>query len=93
MYDSILVMNMLTSLLTVYVMLTIVMVMSRGVVSYVICMFYVLCKMIIIININKLIYFSYIDTIISVYGIMLIDNNITNTIIMSFFRFEALLIL
>ena len=43
---------------------------GAGVVSYIICMLDVLCKIIIIIKINKFNHFSYIDIIISVYGIM-----------------------
>ena len=66
-------------------MFIIVMVMSRDIVSYIICMFYFLCEIIIIIKINKFIYFSYIDIIISVYGIMFINNNIINKIIIRLF--------
>ena len=65
-------------------MFTIGMVMSRGIVSYVTCVFYFPCEIIIIIKINKFIYLSYIDIIISVYCTMLIDSNITNEIVMSF---------
>ena len=38
-------------------------------------------EIILIIRISKFIYFSYIDIIISVYGIMFIDNDIINNII------------
>ena len=61
------------------------MAMSRDIVSYVMCMFCFLCEITIIIKINKFIYFSYIDIIISVYGIMFIINNIINKIIVRLF--------
>ena len=67
--------------------------MSRGVVSYVICMFSFLCEIVIVIKINKFIYFSYIDIIISVYGIMFIYNDIINQIIIRLFILETSLIL
>ena len=51
------------------------MIMSREIVSYVTRMFYVLCGISITIKINKFVYFSYIDIIISVYGIMSINND------------------
>ena len=54
--------------------------MSCGVVSYIICMFYNLCKIVVIVRINKFICFSYIINIISVTGIMLISNNIISKI-------------
>ena len=56
------------------------MVMSRNIVSYIICVFY-FCEIIITIKINKFIHFSYIDVIISVYAIMLISDNIINKVI------------
>ena len=61
-----------------YIMLMVVMVMSRNIVSYTVCMFYVLCKIIITSQLNKLMYFSYSDIIISVYGITFINNSIIN---------------
>ena len=76
-----------------YIMLTLVMFMSCGIVSYVICMFYVLCKIAIIIEIGKFIYFRYIDNTISVYGIMFINSNINEIIMRLFVRFETLLVL
>ena len=54
------------------------MVTSCGIVSYIICMFYFLCEITIIMKSNKFIYFSYIDITISVYGIMFINNNNIN---------------
>ena len=48
-------------------------------------MFDFLYKISIIIKMNKFIYFSYIDIIISVYGIMFIINNIINKIIVRLF--------
>ena len=72
------------------------MAMYRNIVSYITCMVYVLCKIIIIININKFVYFSYIDVIISVYGIVCVNNNIINHIVIRrllFLRFGALLML
>ena len=59
--------------------------MSCDIVSYVICMFYFLCEIIISIKINKLFKFSYIDITISVYGIMFINNNIINKFIIRLF--------
>ena len=55
--------------------------MSRDIVSCVTCVFYFLWGIIIIIKINKLIYFSYIGIIISVYGIMFINSDIINKMI------------
>ena len=66
-------------------MFKIVMVMSCGIVNYITCMFYFLCEIVITIQINRFIHFSYIDTTISVYGIMLTDNNIINMIIIRLF--------
>ena len=65
------------------------MVMSRDIVSYVTCMFYFLCEIIITTKNNKFIYFSYIDTIISVYGIMFLSNGIINKITIRLFMFET----
>ena len=62
------------------IMFIIVMVMSRNVISYSTCMFYFLCEMIIVIKIGKFIYFSYIGIIISVYGVMFLNNRIVNKI-------------
>ena len=59
-----------------YIMFIIVMVMSRDIVSYVICIFDVIWEITMTIQINKLIYFNYIDITISLYGIMCINNNI-----------------
>ena len=59
-----------------YSLFIIVMFMSRNIVSCYICMFYVLCNIVIIIKLNKFMYFSYSDIIISVYGIMCINNTI-----------------
>ena len=67
--------------------------MSRDIVSYVICVLCFLCEIIIIITINKISYFSYIDITISVYGIMIINNDIINKIIIRMCIFETLLIL
>ena len=61
------------------------MVMSRGIVSYIICMLYVIFKITTVIKINKLIYFSYIGIIIRVYGIMFIANDIVNKITIRIF--------
>ena len=57
------------------------MAMSRNIVSYFICMVYFLCKLVIILKTNKLIYVSYIEITISVYGIRFICNNSINNII------------
>ena len=54
------------------------MVMSRNIVSYIVCMFYVLCEITIIVKINKFIYLCYIDITISVYCIMFSNNSIIN---------------
>ena len=62
----------------------IVMVMSCDMVSGTISMFYLLCKTIVIINISKFIYFSYIVSIISVNCIVPINTNIINTNILCF---------
>lgn len=58
--------------------------MSRDVVSYVPCKLYFLCERVIIIEFNKFNYFTYIDTTISVYGIMFINSDIINKIVTSF---------
>ena len=59
--------------------------MSRGYVSYIICMFYVHCKMVSTIEIHKFTYVTYIDIIVNVNGIMLINsNNINDSIIRIF---------
>ena len=76
-----------------YIMFIIVMVMSRDIVSYVICMFYFLCEILIITKINKFINLSYTDIIISVYGITCIGSNIINKHIICIFRCETLLVL
>ena len=55
----------------IYTMYIIVMIMSRDIVSCVICMFFFPCEII-----NKFIYFSYIDITSRVYGIVLINNDI-----------------
>ena len=64
------------------IMVIIVMVMSRGIVSHVICMFYFLCERIAIIKVNKSICFSYIGIHIRVNCVMFIDSNIINKIVM-----------
>ena len=51
-----------------YIMFIIVTVVSRDIVSYVSCMLYFLCEIVIIIQMNKCIYFRYIDA--RVCGIM-----------------------
>ena len=56
-----------------YIMIIVVMAMSRDIVSYVTCRFYVLCEIPITIKLNKFICFSYIDIIIIVYGSMVIN--------------------
>ena len=94
-YFSIIIINMrymITNLFN-YIMFRLVMVVSRNIVIYITCMFYVLCKITIDIKIIKFLYFSYSDTIISVYGIMFINNNTINKIIIRLFIFETLLIL
>ena len=48
-----------------YIMLIIVRVMSCDIVSYITCVFYFLCKIIVTIKTNKFIYFSYIVSVIS----------------------------
>ena len=64
-----------------YIMFIIVMGMSCDIISGIICMFYFLCKIVVIIEISKLIYFSYSVRIISVNGITFIDNNIISIIL------------
>ena len=59
--------------------------MYRTIVSYIFCMLYFLRKRTIIIKISKSTYFSYIDIIISVYGIMFINTNIIDIIIIRLF--------
>ena len=51
----------------------IIVTLSRNIVSYIICIVYFLCKIIITIKSNKLIYCSDIDSVIGVYGIMFIN--------------------
>ena len=67
-----------------YIMFIIVTAMSRNVISYITCMFYSLCKVFTVIKMNKFIYLCYIDTVISVCGIMLISNNMINKVIIRF---------
>ena len=64
-----------------YIMLTIVMVMSCDIISDTIFMLYFLCNTIVIIEINKFIYFRYTVSTISVNCIMLINNNIISNIL------------
>ena len=54
------------------------MVMSCDIISGITCMFYFLCKIVVIIKINKFIYYSYIVRITSVNDIMLINSSIIN---------------
>ena len=56
--------------------------MSCDIISDIIFMFYYVCKITVIININKFIYFSYIVSIISVNGIMFMNNNTVGNISM-----------
>ena len=70
-----------------YTMIIIGMAMSCGIISDITCMFYFLCKITVIIKINKFIYFSYIVSIISVNGTMLINNNIICTVVICTFLY------
>ena len=58
--------------------------MSRNMVCYIICMFYFLCEIVTISITNKLIAFSDVAIIISVYGIMFINYYIINKTIICF---------
>ena len=64
-----------------YIMFISVMVMSCDIVSYITCMFYFLREIIIAVEITKFMYLRYSDVTISVYGIMVINNNIISKII------------
>ena len=72
------------------------MVMPCDIISDIMFMFYFLCKTIVIIEINKFSYFSYIVSTISVNGIVLTNNNIISKIlicviyIMRFFLLSTL---
>ena len=83
-YLSIIIINMLYMFMYLfnYIMFIIVMVMSCDIISEFTFMLYSLCKIIVTIKINNFIHFSYIVCIISVNGIMLIENNTISKIIM-----------
>ena len=63
-----------------YIMFVIVMAMSCDIVSDIAFMFYFLCKILVISNIQQINSFTYIVCLISVCGIMLISNNIISKI-------------
>ena len=77
---STMIINMLYTLINSvsYIMSISVMVMSSDIISYVICVFGFLCEISITLKLNKFSYFSFIDIIISVYGIMFIHNDTIN---------------
>ena len=64
-----------------HIMLIIVMVMSCDIISDIMCMFYFLCEIIVIIKINQFIYFSYIVSIISVNDTVFINSSTISKII------------
>ena len=67
-----------------YIMFIIVMVMPCDIISDISFMLYFLCKIIVTIRINKLIWCSYTISIISVNGSMLMDDNTISKIIICF---------
>ena len=85
-YLSIIIINMVyvPMYLFNYSMLILVMVMSCDIVRDTNFMFYFICKITVIIKINTFIYFSYIVSISSVNGIMLINSNLISKIIICF---------
>lgn len=92
---SIIFVNMISMLInySIHIMFIIDMVMPRDIVSYTICIAGYFDVIFADIEINKFIHLSYTAVIISVYGIMCLNNDITSKLTVSFFRFETLLVL